>query len=194
MPSRVPGILRMARVMRRLKLLAHRAVNGRRGAFQALFALSYSALGFTYAFVDSRSTSRSSVKVQEIDVAAAAYERAEKINAAAFGRLEKEVDDLRKGHTEQGDELRKVKKNTELVTQDPSIAINWHEQFLMREQDGSRHQRPHIPTALRKHIHQTLLIEQRQEQLQHNRGTADHAARYRHQRLPTREHSVAGEL
>lgn len=39
--------------MHRLRPLARKVVNGRRGAFQALFAVSYLAIGFSYVFIPS---------------------------------------------------------------------------------------------------------------------------------------------
>lgn len=146
---------------------------------QIILTLVGIAITAAASYGAARYAGRSAVKVKEIDVDAAAYERAEKINAAAFERIERELKaqgeelgKVKKGHEEQGEKLKQVETKADLATRDLGIAINWLEQFLMWEQDGSRPPRPHIPTALRKHINQALLIEQRKEQLEHNREQA----------------------
>ena len=140
---------------------------------QALLILLGVIVTASASYGAARFAGRSAVKVKEIDVDALAYERAEKINSTAFARLEKEVEDLKQGRKDDRKEfdekIEKVEKKADLATRDLGIAINWLEQFLMWEQDGSRPPRPHIPSALRKHINQALLMEQRREQLQHNR-------------------------
>ena len=72
---------------------------------------------------------RASVKVKEIDVDAAAYERADRINTGAFKRLEDEVN-------RQGRELTELRTTVEKVTKAFRVAINFIEQFLLWERDG----------------------------------------------------------
>lgn len=115
-----------------------------------LLTVAGSVLGARYA-------SRASVKVKEIDVDAAAYERADRINAAAFQRLESEV-------TRQGKELSELRTTVEKVTKAFRTAINFIEQVLMWERDGLRSPRPNIPDSLREYLDPLLIVEHVRQQ------------------------------
>jgi len=105
----------------------------------------------------ARYTGKSSVKVKELDVDAAAYERADKINAGAFQRLEAEV--LR-----QGTELTSLRSTVEKVTKAFGIAMNFIEQFLLWERDGSQPPRPAIPESLKEYLNPSLIREHMRQQ------------------------------
>lgn len=100
---------------------------------------------------------KASVKVKEIDVDAAAYERADRINTGAFTRLENEV-------TRQGAELVELRTTVEKVTKAFRIAINFIEQFLLWERDGSQPPRPHIPESLKEYLDPRLIAEHIRQQ------------------------------
>lgn len=100
---------------------------------------------------------KASVKVKEIDVDAAAYERADRINTGAFKRLEDEV-------TRQGRELTELRATVEKVTKAFRTAINFIEQFLLWERDGSQPPRPHIPDSLKEYLDPRLIAEHIRQQ------------------------------
>lgn len=107
----------------------------------------------------ARYAGRASVKVKEIDVDAAAYERADRINSGAFSRLEAEV-------TRQGAELSRLRSTVEEITKAFRIAINFIEQFLLWERDGSQPPRPHIPESLKEYLDPRLIAEHIRQQAQ----------------------------
>ena len=115
-------------------------------------------------FMGARYTGKSSVKVKELDVDAAAYERAEKINTAAFNRIEKEVQDLRERLTQQGKDLGDLRDGMDKVTRAFRIAMNFIEQFLLWERDGSQPPRPNIPESLKEYIEPSLIREHARQQ------------------------------
>lgn len=110
----------------------------------------------------ARYASKASVKVKEIDVDAAAYERADRINAAAFLRLEGEV-------TRQGREISELRTTVEKVTKAFRVAINFIEQFLLWERDGSLPPRPNIPESLKEYLDPSLIREHIRQQKQDDR-------------------------
>lgn len=112
----------------------------------------------------ARYAGKSSVKVKEIDIDAAAYERADKINQAAFQRLEKEVSDLKSSHESQGKEIDALKKGMEKVTRVFRVAINFIEQFLLWERDGAHPPRPNIPHLLKEYLDPSLIREHIRQQ------------------------------
>lgn len=127
------------------------------GVLLALITVGGSIMAARYA-------GKSSVKVKELDVDAAAYERAEKINVAAFSRIESEVKDLRDRLTQQGEELGKLRDGMEKVTSAFRIAMNFIEQFLLWERDGSQPPRPNIPESLKEYLDPSLIREHMRQQ------------------------------
>lgn len=115
-------------------------------------------------YYGARFAGRSSVKVKELDVDAAAYERAERINAAAFLRLEGDVTDLRARSTMQDAELVKLRDGMDKVTRAFRIAMNFIEQFLLWERDGSQPPRPNIPESLKEYLDPSLIREHIRQQ------------------------------
>lgn len=100
-------------------------------------------LGLIGSYFTVRYTTRATVKVKEIDVDAAAYERADKINAGAFQRLENEV-------TRQGAELSRLRTTVEKLTKAFQVAVTVIEQFLTGR-------RPRIPESLNEYLDPRLL-------------------------------------
>ena len=129
--------------------------------WQAILVGIISTIGIGYA---ARFAGRSSVKVKELDVDAAAYERAEKINVAAFSRIEGEVKDLRDRLTQQGKELGQLRDGMDKVTHAFRIAMNFIEQFLLWERDGSPPPRPNIPETLKEYLSPFLIREHERQQ------------------------------
>ena len=113
-----------------------------------------STIGVIYA---ARFAGKSSVKVKSLDIDAAAYERADKINSAAFQRLEGEV-------TRQGRELTELRSTVEKVTKAFRVAINFIEEFLLWERDGSPQPRPRIPVLLKEYLDPSLVREHVRQQ------------------------------
>lgn len=124
-----------------------------------LAIISAGGVGFAARFAG-----KSSVKVKELDVDAAAYERAERINTAAFTRLEGDISDLRNRSTMQDDELRKLRDGMDKVTHAFRIAMNFIEQFLLWERDGSQPPRPNIPESLKEYLDPSLIREHMRQQ------------------------------
>jgi hypothetical protein len=112
----------------------------------------------------ARYAGRSSVKVKELDVDAAAYERAERINSAAFLRMEGDISDLRTRSTLQDAELTKLRDGMDKVTRAFRIAMNFIEQFLLWERDGSQPPRPNIPESLKEYLDPSLIREHIRQQ------------------------------
>lgn len=104
----------------------------------------------------ARYASRASVQVKEIDVDAAAYERADKINAAAFQRLEAEV-------SRQGNELKELRNAVKQINKVFQTALNFIEQFLLWERNPEA-PLPRIPDALKEHLDPRLVIEHIRQQ------------------------------
>jgi hypothetical protein len=124
-----------------------------------LAIIAAAATGFA-----ARYTAKSSVKAKELDVDAAAYERAERINAAAFLRLEGDVADLRDRSTLQHAESVKLRDGMDKVTRAFRIAMNFIEQFLLWERDGSLPPRPNIPETLKEYLDPSLIREHMRQQ------------------------------
>lgn len=141
---------------------------------QLLFSLAIAFVTAAGAYGAARFAGKSSVKAKEIDVRATAYVDAQLISKETITWLRDQIIEMKKGQADLKAELAEVKVKTEDVMQDLEIAVNWFEQFLGWEREGSNPPRPHIPAALRKHINRARLIEQRQEQIEHNRED-DHA-------------------
>ena len=118
----------------------------------------------TGSVLAARIASRSSEKVKEMDVDASAYERAERINAAAFLRLEADVTALKALSAEQSLQISDLKRNMAEVTQAFRIAINFIEQFLLWERDGSTPPRPNIPEFLERYLAPDLIREHARQQ------------------------------
>lgn len=129
--------------------------------WQAILLAIITAGGATWG---ARFAGKSSVKVKELDVDAAAYERAERINAAAFTRLEGDVTDLRTRSTLQDAELVKLRDGMDKVTRAFRIAMNFIEQFLLWERDGSQPPRPNIPESLKEYLDPSLIREHIRQQ------------------------------
>ncbi|MHA7210786.1 hypothetical protein [Arthrobacter sp. MDT1-65] len=108
--------------------------------------------------------SRSSVKVKEIDVAATAASRLEAINVAAFARMQGEIDAVKASHKEQGKEIASLRTSVDKVNRVFQIAMNFIEQFLLWERDGSRPPRPNIPAELKEFLDPALIREHRRQQ------------------------------
>lgn len=106
----------------------------------------------------ARYASRASVKVKEIDVDAAAYERADKINAAAFQRLEAEVE-------RQGQELSELRNVVKQINKVFQTALNFIEQFLLWERNPQA-PLPQIPEPLKEHLDPRLVAEHIRQQAQ----------------------------
>lgn len=106
----------------------------------------------------ARYASRASVKVKEIDVDAAAYERADKINAAAFQRLEAEVE-------RQGQELSELRNAVKQINKVFQTALNFIEQFLLWERNPQA-PLPQIPEPLKEHLDPRLVAEHIRQQAQ----------------------------
>lgn len=104
----------------------------------------------------ARYASRASIKVKEIDVDAAAYERADKINAAAFQRLEGEVE-------RQGRELADLRTAVKQINKVFQTALNFIEQFLLWERNPEA-PLPHIPEPLKEHLDPRLVAEHIRQQ------------------------------
>lgn len=98
----------------------------------------------------ARYASGASVKVKEIDVDAAAYERADRINAAAFQRLEGEV-------ARQGKELSELRATVGQITKAFQTALTFIERFLSWERDGAHPPRPNIPETLKEYLDPRLV-------------------------------------
>lgn len=113
--------------------------------------------------VTSRIAARGSVETKKLDVDASAYERAERINAQAFARLDERID-------EQDKQIERLQKGMEEVTQAFRIAINFIEQFLLWERDGSAPPRPSIPEYLKKYLDPDLIREHIRQQRADERG------------------------
>lgn len=109
------------------------------------------ALTVAGSFGAARYAGRATVKTKELDVDAAAYERADKINAAAFQRLEGEV-------KRQGLELTELRTTVEKVTKAFRTAINFIEQVLIWEMDGTG-VRPKITDGLKEYLDPYLVSE-----------------------------------
>lgn len=116
-------------------------------------------------------TAKGSLKTKVLDIDAQAYERAERINNGAFERLEKEVEELKGAHVEQGqvikiqgEEIKHLRTGMNKVTHAFGVAMNFIEQFLLWERDGSRPPRPHIPGALEEYLDPALIREHIRQQ------------------------------
>lgn len=116
------------------------------------------------SYAAARFAGKSSVKVKEIDVDAAAYERAEKINTAAFLRLEKRIEELESRDEARSKEFEKIQSGFEKLTRVFRIAINFIEQFLLWERDGSNPPRPNIPKDLKEYLDPSLIREHVKQQ------------------------------
>lgn len=102
---------------------------------------------------------KASVKVKQIDVDEAAYERADRITDAAFQRLENEV--LRQGGTisEQGVKIATLTATVERVTGAFRVAIGFIERLLLWE--GGAAPRPRIPDSLKEYLDPRLVSNHR---------------------------------
>jgi hypothetical protein len=115
-------------------------------------------------FSAARYTSRSAVKVKEIDLAATAATRLEAINVAAFARMQGEIDAVKASHEAQGKEIKSLRTSVDKVNRVFQIAMNFIEQFLLWERDGSRPPRPNIPAELKEYLDPALIREHRRQQ------------------------------
>ncbi|ALV45839.1 hypothetical protein MB46_10440 [Arthrobacter alpinus] len=122
-----------------------------------------------FSYGASRYAGRASVKVKEVEVDAAAYERAESINAAMFKRLQEEVSALKESHEAQGDKLRILRDDLDKVTHVFRISMNFIERFLLWARDGSLPPIPSIPEQLREHLDPSLIREHGRQQEQNDR-------------------------
>lgn len=127
-------------------------------------AVALAIITVTGSIMAARYAGKSSVKVKELDVDAAAYERAERINTAAFLRLEGDVKDLRSRATMQDAELVKLRDGMDKVTRAFRVAMNFIEQFLLWERDGSQPPRPNIPESLKEYLDPSLIREHMRQQ------------------------------
>lgn len=127
-------------------------------------AVLLAVITVTGSIMAARYAGKSSVKVKELDVDAAAYERAERINTAAFLRLEGDVTDLRARSTLQDAEIVKLRDGMDKVTRAFRIAMNFIEQFLLWERDGSQPPRPNIPETLKEYLDPSLIREHIRQQ------------------------------
>ena len=118
-----------------------------------------------FSYGAARYAGRSSVRVKEVEVDAAAYERAEAINVAAFMRLEKEVMD-------QGKKLEELRTDLNKVTHVFRISMAYTERFLLWARDGSRPPIPSIPEQLREHLDPSLIREHSRQQEETERSQA----------------------
>lgn len=101
--------------------------------------------------------SKASVRTKELDVDAAAYERADRITNAAFQRLEGEV-------KAQGTQIQELRATVDKVTRVFRTAMNFIEQFLLWERDGQTPPRPNIPETLKEYLDPGLIVEHRRQQ------------------------------
>lgn len=99
----------------------------------------------TGSYGAAKYASKATVRTKELDVDAAAYERADRINAAAFQRLEAEVN-------RQGAELSRLRTTVEKLTKAFQVAVTLIEQFL----SGSR---PQVPEPLKEYLDPRLIEE-----------------------------------
>lgn len=111
----------------------------------------------TGSYGAAKYASKASVRTKELDVDAAAYERADRITNGAFLRLEAEVN-------RQGSEISELRATVEKVTRAFRVAINFIEQFLLWERDGSQPPRPHIPDSLKEYLDPRLIAEHIRQQ------------------------------
>lgn len=118
-----------------------------------------------FSYLAARYAGRSSVRVKEVEVDAAAYERAEAINVKAFTRLETEV-------KEQGKKLEELRSDLNQITQVFRISMAYIERFLLWARDGSNLPIPPIPEQLREHLDPMLIREHNRQQEETERTQA----------------------
>lgn len=112
----------------------------------------------------ARYSGRSSVKVKEIEVDAAAYERADKINDGVLTRLDNRVKELEQKDKDRDEQLSNMRGVVQKLDRVFRIAINFIEQLLLWERDGSRPPRPHIPEDLKEYLDPSLIVEHARQQ------------------------------
>lgn len=132
------------------------------GALLAIITVGGSIMAARYA-------GKSSVKVKELDVEAGAYDRAERINAAAFIRLDGEIAELRSRSVLQDAEIVKLRDGMDKVAHAFRVAMNFIEQFLLWERDGSQPPRPNIPESLKEYLNPSLIREHIRQQARDDR-------------------------
>ncbi|RJU01971.1 hypothetical protein D6T65_04955 [Arthrobacter frigidicola] len=132
------------------------------GIIIALITGAVSVIGVRY-------TSKSTVKVKELEVDASAYDRAERIYNSALSRLDSDIQDLRTRSTAQEAEITKLRDGIGKVTAAFRVAMNFIEQFLLWERDGSAPPRPSIPDSLKEYLDPQLIREHIRQQAQDDR-------------------------
>jgi hypothetical protein len=130
----------------------------------ALFLFVAAIVGSVLSFMAVRSSGKSTVQAKEVEVDAAAYGRAEAINMVAFARMQAEIDAVKASHEAQGKEIKDLRTSVDKVNRVFQIAMNFIEQFLLWERDGSRPPRPNIPAELKEYLDPALIREHRRQQ------------------------------
>lgn len=120
-------------------------------------------------FFSAKLTGRSSVRTKEIEVDALVYDRAERINNAAFTRLEKQIGDLDQKVKDQdvllqkqSTDMRELRIDLNSITDSLNAAVTLVEEWMIWVTSGCEGPRPEIPRKLRPHIDPDLIEQYNQ--------------------------------
>lgn len=119
----------------------------------------------------ARLTGKSTEKVKKIDIDAAAYERADGINAKLLQNLLGEVERLKKireddekSLRERDERLDKIEAMLRQITREFRISINYIEADMLWQRRGSKPPKNPFPDELRQYIDPSLLAEHERQQ------------------------------
>lgn len=135
--------------------------------WQLILTVSVGIVTVIGSVLAARYTGRSSVQVKEVEVEAAAYQRAEAINVALFERLESEVKKLSTRDKEREEQVKGLRRDLDSVTRTFRISMNFIERFLLWAKSGSNPPIPPVPESLREHLDPALLEEHARQSSKH---------------------------